>query len=155
MILCWLPCKQYQWCLSTCGACSEVVFVFDSKATFLGLMRVGLFLAPLGMPKWVLTFNKMVQNVFHANIQTTSKHAPKSYWTWKVLYAKQKQPTPDQKWCWVRGITVLTWLSSSRTCSSWFHGKLEPHSKDSNGLHSWMFLSQWSLFGVCSFSSKT
>ena len=39
--------------------------------------------------------------MFFVQISTlpTSKHALKTHWTWKVLNAKQ--PTPDQKSCWV------------------------------------------------------
>ena len=39
--------------LSTCGVCSEVVFDIGWRATYFGLLRAKLILAPLGMPKWV------------------------------------------------------------------------------------------------------
>ena len=48
--------------------------------------------------KMSLTLNGPIKNVLLSNLHTTSNHEPKTYWTWKVLYAKQ--PTPDQNSCW-------------------------------------------------------
>ena len=45
--------QQYQEFLSTCGACSEVVFEFEWRPTYFGLVRAKLILAPLGMLIWV------------------------------------------------------------------------------------------------------
>ena len=36
----------------TCGACLEIVFKFEWRATYFGSLRVKLFLAPLGMPRY-------------------------------------------------------------------------------------------------------
>ena len=56
-------------------------------------MRAKLILAPLGMRN---EFDHQEPiDVLHSNLHMTSKHAPKTYGTWKVLYAKQ--PTPAQK----------------------------------------------------------
>ena len=52
MISNWLRCIQNEWLLITCGACLEVVLVFEWWATYFGSMRARLNLAPLGMPKW-------------------------------------------------------------------------------------------------------
>jgi hypothetical protein len=41
-----------------------------------------------------LELDEVVQIVLHSNSCTDSKHAPKTYHKWKVLYAKQ--PTPNQ-----------------------------------------------------------
>jgi hypothetical protein len=37
-----------------------------------------------------LTFNLPIQNVLHANLRINSKHAPKMYQIWMVLYAKNQ-----------------------------------------------------------------
>ena len=49
--------------------------------------------------KMSLTLDEPIENVLCSN--STSKHAPKTYRTWKVLYAKQ--PTPDKKSLWSEG----------------------------------------------------
>ena len=36
-----------------CGACLEVVFEFEWRATYFASLRAKLILAPLGIPKWV------------------------------------------------------------------------------------------------------
>jgi hypothetical protein len=49
-------------------------------------LRAYLILAPLECQNKV-TLNDPIKNVFHSNLHTTSKDAPKTYLTWKVLYA--------------------------------------------------------------------
>ena len=39
----WLFSMQYQKHISTCGACSEVVFEFERRATYFGSLRTKLF----------------------------------------------------------------------------------------------------------------
>ena len=51
MISHWLLCIKYELFLSTCGACSEVVFEFEWRATYFGSLKAKLILAPLDMPK--------------------------------------------------------------------------------------------------------
>ena len=55
----------------------------------------------LGMPKWVWPSINQYRMFFDQNLHTTSKHAPNSYQTWKVLYVKQ--PNPNLKSCWDKG----------------------------------------------------
>ena len=52
-------------------------------------------------PKRVWPSKEPPWNISFSNLHTTFEHALKTYRTWKVWYAKQ--PTPDQKSCWVRG----------------------------------------------------
>ena len=40
-------------------------------------------------------------NVLCSNLHTLSRHAPKTYQTWKILHAKQ--PTPNQRSTWIKG----------------------------------------------------
>ena len=49
----WMFCIQCQQFLSTCGACLEVVFEFEWRATYCGSLRAKVILATLGMLKWV------------------------------------------------------------------------------------------------------
>ena len=51
MIFQWFFYIQNQSCLSTCGACLEVVFEYEWRAAYFGSLRANLILAPLGMPK--------------------------------------------------------------------------------------------------------
>ena len=59
-----------------------------------------LILAPQGMSKWIWPSMKWFRNLC-SNLHTNSKHAPKTYRTWKVLYPKQ--PTPNQSFDWYKG----------------------------------------------------
>ena len=47
-----------------------------------------------------LTLNEPTENALRSYLHTTSKHAPQTYWTWKVLFAKQ--PTLEEKPCRVK-----------------------------------------------------
>jgi hypothetical protein len=41
------------------------------------------------------TLNELILNALHSHLHTTtSKHAPKTYRTWKVLYVKEPTPRP-------------------------------------------------------------
>jgi hypothetical protein len=51
MIFHWFLCINNQEFLSTHGACVDVVFEFERRATCFGSLRVELILAPLGMPE--------------------------------------------------------------------------------------------------------
>ena len=53
MIFHWCLCINNQEFLSTRGACVEVVFECEWRATCFGLLRVKLILALLGIPEWV------------------------------------------------------------------------------------------------------
>ena len=99
---CSIGCFAYfcQYFLSTCGACSEVVFEFEWRATYFSSLRAKLVTASLGMPKWVWPLINWYRTFF---IQTSA--LPASIHTnlpnMEGLYAKQL--TPNQKLCWVRG----------------------------------------------------
>jgi hypothetical protein len=60
----WLFCIQYEYLLSTCGACLEIVFEFEWRATYCGSLRVKLILAPLGILKRVWPSTKRVRTFF-------------------------------------------------------------------------------------------
>ena len=47
----WVFCIQYQCFRFAFGACLEVVFEFEQRATYFGSLRAKLNLTPLGMPK--------------------------------------------------------------------------------------------------------
>ena len=52
-------------------------------------LRTKLNLAPLGMPKWFWpSMQRYRMFIVQTNLHDTSKHTPKTYWRWKVLYAK-------------------------------------------------------------------
>ena len=73
------------------------VHEFEQRATYFSSFRAKHIVAPLGMAKMSLTLHEPMLNAFCSKLQTTSKHAPKTYQTWKVLYAKQS--TFNQKLC--------------------------------------------------------
>ena len=58
---------------------------------YFGPLRAKLILAPLGMPKWVRSSTNLHRMFF---VQTStlppSMHHKLTYWTWKLLYAKQR-----------------------------------------------------------------
>jgi hypothetical protein len=66
------------------GACLELVWRFERRAIYIISLRATMS----------LELDEVVQNVLHSNSCTDSKHAPKTYHKWKVMYAKQ--PTPNQ-----------------------------------------------------------
>jgi hypothetical protein len=77
MIFYWSFCIQCQEFLSTCGACSEGVFDFERRATYIGSsLKVKLILGPFWHAKMSLTLTMFF-------IQTStllpSRHAPKTY----------------------------------------------------------------------------
>ena len=47
-----------------------------------------------GHTKMSSTLDEAIKNVLRSNLHTTSKHAPKTCRSWKILFAKQ--PTPDE-----------------------------------------------------------
>ena len=63
----WLFCIQKQWFLYTRGPCLKVVFEFEWVATYFGLLRAKLILAPLCMPKWVWPSMNRCRMVFVQN----------------------------------------------------------------------------------------
>ena len=65
--------------------------------------------------KMSLTLDDPIENFLCSD--STSKHAPKTYRTWKVLYAKQ--PTPDKKCLWSEGNPILLLLVPLK-CWMWF-----------------------------------
>ena len=106
-IKCWLqsfPLIQWDFLLGvgpydfpTIVCIQNRLFEFEWKATYFGSLRAKLILSPLGMPKWVW----LSTNQYRIYFIQISKHAQKTYQTWKVLCAKQ--PSPDQKPCFDRG----------------------------------------------------
>ena len=46
-----------------------------------------------------LVLNEVIWIILHSNSTQNSKHAPKTYVTWRVVYAKQ--PTPNQNSSWI------------------------------------------------------
>ena len=105
----WLFRIEIQSFLSTCAAC--LVVEFEWRATYFSSLRVKLMLAPLGMLKrvWLLMNPYRMLILQTSTWLPPSMQAPKTYWRWKVLYAKQ--PTPDQKSCWLKG-----WFYCSPHC---------------------------------------
>ena len=53
MIFHLLFCEHYQWFLSTCSPCSEVVFELVRRASYYSSMKAKLIFALLGRPTWV------------------------------------------------------------------------------------------------------
>ena len=82
------------WC------CSEVVLGFEWRATLWGSLRPNLSLAPLGMGKCIWSLMHWYRIFF---IQSSTL-AQRMHWilTEHGRSCMQKQPTPDQKSCWVR-----------------------------------------------------
>ena len=93
---------KWTFFLSTCGASLEVVFEFEGRATYSGSLRAKLILAPSGMPKWVWPSRKQYRMFFFVRTSTLPPNTHgKPTEHGGLLYGKQ--PTPNQRLCWVRG----------------------------------------------------
>ena len=87
--------------LPLCGACLELVFEVEPRATNFGSLRVKLNLAPLGMPKWVWPSMNRDKMFF---IQTST--IPPSMHRKLTEHGRSffaKRSTLDRKSCWVKG----------------------------------------------------
>ena len=101
----WLLCIHYQFFPLVVHL--EAVFKFEWRATSWGsLSEIKLILACQEVLKRVWHSVNRKEVALHLNLHTTFKHAPKTYWTWKVLYAKQ--PTPNEKSMLSQRRTLLT-----------------------------------------------
>lgn len=74
---------------SSCGACLEVVCQFEWRTTYVSSQWAVLIFSTTWHTKMSFILNEPIENDLGSNLQTTSKHVPKTYWTWKALYAKQ------------------------------------------------------------------
>ena len=79
MIFYWLFCKQYQLFLSTCGACSEVVFEFEMKSNLFQIIEGQTHFSTSWHAKMSLTMNQY--RIFfnkppHYYLQTCSQNLP-------------------------------------------------------------------------------
>ena len=75
---------------SSCGACLEVVCQFEWRATSFSSLWAKLIFSTSWHTKMSLILNEPSENDLGSNLQTTSKHVPKTYWTWKVLYGNNQ-----------------------------------------------------------------
>ena len=95
----------YQYVHSTCGACLEVVFEFWTKSTLIRFFDGKTRFSTSWHVEMSLTLNEPLKNV----PCQTSTLPPSMHWKLtehgQVLYAKQ--PTPDQKSCWVKRMTPI------------------------------------------------
>jgi hypothetical protein len=69
------------------------------------ITRMNIHECTKGVLKMNLILNEAIQNIIDSNLHKRVQIALQTYWLWKVLYTKQ--PTPNQKSCWIRGWVIL------------------------------------------------
>ena len=83
------------------GTFSEIVIGIERKSNLIWFTKGQTQFSTSWHAKMSLNINEPIENVLCSNLHTTSNYAPKTYRTWKVLYATKQLPT--RKSCWVRG----------------------------------------------------